>query len=167
VKHPVFSPLTSILSGIFPGFSIIKPMYKKRDRMNPTNYRPTLLMTFFSKVFETALYVTLTEHFYSNKLLMGNQFGCRKCAATEDAIFKIINEFSNALKIKQWLEVYFAVWRKLWTLLIKIYYCLNYLIMEQMVNINYYWNLFFRIYIEYFKPLACILILTRSQNGPK
>jgi hypothetical protein len=61
--------------------------------MNPTVYRPTLLMTSFSKVFEKALYIRLTEHFFSNKLLMGNQFGCRKCAATEDAIFKLITNF--------------------------------------------------------------------------
>ena len=68
--------------------------------MNPTNYRPTLLMTSFSKVFEKALYVRLIEHFYSNKLLLGNQFGCRKCAATEDATFKLIIEFFKCFKNK-------------------------------------------------------------------
>jgi hypothetical protein len=46
--------------------------------MNPTNYRPILLMTSFSKVFEKALYVRLTEHFYSNKLLEGNQVWLQK-----------------------------------------------------------------------------------------
>ena len=49
------SPLTyicskSILSGIFPvpsKFSIIKLMYMKGDRMNPTNYRPLSLWASF------------------------------------------------------------------------------------------------------------------------
>jgi len=61
-------------------------MYKKGDRMNPTNYRPISLLTSFSKIFENSLYIRLTEHFNSNKLLAGNQFGFRKGVATEDAI---------------------------------------------------------------------------------
>jgi len=82
----ICSPLTyicnkSFLSGIFPAyfkFSITKPIYKKGDRMNPTNYRPILLLTSFLKVFEKPLYIRLSEHFYSSKLLVGNQFGFRK-----------------------------------------------------------------------------------------
>ena len=55
--------------------------------MNPTNYRSTSLLTSFPKVFEKALCIRLTEHFYSNKLLLGNQFGFRKGIAIEDTIF--------------------------------------------------------------------------------
>jgi hypothetical protein len=55
----ICSPLTyicnkSILSGILPDrlkFSVIKPIYKKEDRMNPTKYRPISLQTFFLKGF--------------------------------------------------------------------------------------------------------------------
>jgi len=80
------SPLTyicnkSILSGIFPHrmkFSFIKPIYKKGNKMNPTNYGPISLLTSFSTVFEKAIYIRLTEHFNTNKLLVGNQFGFRK-----------------------------------------------------------------------------------------
>ena len=104
----ICSPLTyickkSILSGIFPDrmkFSIIKPIYKKGNKTNPTNYRPISLLTSFSKVFEKALYIRLTEHFNTNKLLVGNQFGFRKGIATEDAIFKITNEILNAFNNK-------------------------------------------------------------------
>ena len=64
--------------------------------MNPTNYRPISLLTSFSKVFEKALYITLTEHFNTNKLLVGNQFGFRKGTATDDAIFKLTNKILNA-----------------------------------------------------------------------
>ena len=79
----------SISSGIFPDhlkLSIVKHIYKQGDRMNSTIYRPISLLTSFSKVFEKALYIRLTEHFNSNKLLVGNQFGFRKGVATEDAI---------------------------------------------------------------------------------
>jgi len=93
----ICSPLTyiynkSILAGIFPHrmkFSIIKPIYKKENKMNPTNYRPILLLTSFSKVFGKALHIRLTEHFNTNKLIVGNQFGFRKGIATEDTIFKL------------------------------------------------------------------------------
>jgi hypothetical protein len=74
------SPLTnicnkSILSGVFPDhlkFSVVKPIYKKGDRMNPASYRPISLLTSFSKVLEKALCVTLSEHLNSNKLLVNS-----------------------------------------------------------------------------------------------
>jgi len=54
-------------------------------------------LTSFSNVFGRALYIRLTEHFYSNKLLVGNQFGYRKGIATEDVVFKLTDEILNNL----------------------------------------------------------------------
>jgi hypothetical protein len=54
--------------------------------MTPTNYSPRSLLTSFLKGFEKSLCIRLREHFYSNKLLVGNQFGFIKGVATEDAI---------------------------------------------------------------------------------
>jgi len=81
-------------------FSAIKPTYKKGNKMNATNYSPISLLTSFSKVFEKALCIRLTEHFNTNKLLVGNWFGFRKGIATEDAIFKLTNGILNALNNK-------------------------------------------------------------------
>jgi hypothetical protein len=67
--------------------------------MNPTNYRPISLLTSFLKVFEKALYIKLTEHFNTNKLLVGNQFGFRKGIATEDAIFSSSSSNNNKIII--------------------------------------------------------------------
>jgi len=53
----------------------VKPVFKKGDKMNLTNYRPISLLTSFSKVFEKALYRRLTEYFDNNKLLVANQYG--------------------------------------------------------------------------------------------
>jgi len=104
----ICSPLThmcnkSILSGIFPDcmkFSIVKPMYKEGNKMNPTNYRPISLLTSFSKVFKKALYIRVTEHLNTNNLLFGNQFGFRRGTTNEDAIFKLTNEILKALNNK-------------------------------------------------------------------
>jgi len=68
--------------------------------MKLTNYRPISLLTSFSKVFEKALCIRLTEHFNTNKWRVGNQFGFRKGIATEDIIFKLTNEILNALNNK-------------------------------------------------------------------
>jgi Notch-like protein len=71
----------SIASGIFPDhmkFSIVKPIDKKGNKMNPTNYRPISLLTSFLKVFEKALYIRVTEHLNTNNLLVRNQYGFRK-----------------------------------------------------------------------------------------
>ena len=56
----ITSPLTyicnkSLLSGIFPSqlkFSEIKPLHKKGDRMDITNFIPISLLTSFSKILE-------------------------------------------------------------------------------------------------------------------
>jgi len=68
--------------------------------MNPTNYRPISLLTSFSKVFEKALYIRVTEHLNTNNLLVGNQFGFRKGTTTGDPIFKLTNEILKALNNK-------------------------------------------------------------------
>jgi len=80
--------------------SIVKPVYKKGNKMNQTNYRPISLLTSFSKVLEKALYNRITEHLNTHNLLVGKQFGFRKGTATEDAIFKLTNEILKALNNK-------------------------------------------------------------------
>jgi retron-type reverse transcriptase len=82
-------------------YSIIKPIHKKGDKMNPTNYRPISLLTTFSKVFEKALYIRLIGHFNTHQLLVDNQFGFRKGIAIEDAIYKLINKILNASNNKR------------------------------------------------------------------
>jgi hypothetical protein len=79
--------------------SIVKTIYKK-EKMNPTNYRPIALLTSFSKVFEKASYIRVTEHLNTNYLLVRIQFGFRKGTTTEDAIFKLVNEILKALNNK-------------------------------------------------------------------
>ena len=73
----ISSPLTyicnkSISSGIFPErlkYSIIKPLYKKGDRTDLSNYRPISILTSFSKVLEKVLYKQLMEYLNNNNIL--------------------------------------------------------------------------------------------------
>ena len=91
------------MSGIFSDrmkFSIVQPTYKNGNKTNPTNYRPISLLTSFSKVFEKALHIKVTENLNTNNLLAENQFGFRKGTTTEDAIFKLTNEILKALNKK-------------------------------------------------------------------
>ena len=99
----ITSPLTHIcnkiiLSGSFPDrlqFSIVKPVHKKGDRTNYYNYRPTSLLTSFSKVFEKAIYTSVIEYLLNYKILSESQYGFQKGLSTENAIFTIINEILN------------------------------------------------------------------------
>jgi len=103
------------LSGSFPDclkYSIIKPVFKRGDRTNYTNYRPISLLTSFSKIFEKAIYIRLTEYLLNNKILSDSQYGFRKGLATENAIFKLINEILNSQNSKTKIGSFFATCRK-------------------------------------------------------
>ena len=59
-------------------YSIIKPLHKKGDKTDPSNYRPISNLTLFSKVLEKALYNRLIEYLNNNNILNSQQFGFRK-----------------------------------------------------------------------------------------
>jgi len=104
----ILSPLTHICNksfslGIFPDrlkYSEIKPLFKKGDTLNISNYRPISILTSFSKVLEKAVYTQLYEHCNKLNILVDEQFGFRNKFATTDAIFKLINETQSALNEK-------------------------------------------------------------------
>ena len=105
----ITSPLTHIcnkifLSASFPDrlkFSVVKPVHKKGDKTNYTNYRPIPLLTSFSKVFEKAIYTRLTEYLINNNLLVENLYGFQKGLTTDNTSFKLINEILNSLNNKK------------------------------------------------------------------
>ena len=65
--------------------------------MSISNYRPILLLTLFSKVFEEIMYSRLMGHLNINKILVEEHFGSRKNLATGEAIYKLTNEILRAL----------------------------------------------------------------------
>jgi hypothetical protein len=77
-----------------------------------SNYRPILLLSSFSKFLEKVLYNRLIEYLNNNKILNSQQFGFRKNLATEDAIFKLIQEILTSLNCKKNGCIIFFDWQK-------------------------------------------------------
>ena len=87
-------------SGVFPTrlkFAEIKPLYKKGDRLDITNYRPISLLPSFSKIFEKIIFRRLIQHFDCNKILANEQFGFRSKSSTDLPSYNLINDILMAL----------------------------------------------------------------------
>ena len=72
---------TSLLSGTFPQrlkYSIVKPIFKKGDRTDISNYRPISILSSFSKILEKVMYNRLLEHLNKYDILAKEQFGFRE-----------------------------------------------------------------------------------------
>jgi hypothetical protein len=90
-------------TGTFPDrlkYSEIKPIYKKGDKTQITNYRPISLLPAFSKIFEKVLYKRLYNHLLSNNMLVKEQFGFRCNTSTEMAIYTLVNNNLSSLNTK-------------------------------------------------------------------
>jgi len=80
--------------GIFPDrlkFSEVRPVFKKGDRTEFSNYRPISLLTSFSKMFEKIIFKRLYNYLNNNNILVDHQYGFRKKLSTETAIYAPIN----------------------------------------------------------------------------
>jgi hypothetical protein len=82
----IISPLTHICNaiptnaGIFPErlkLSMVKPVFKKGESHEISNYRPISLLTSFSKIIEELIYTRLITHIEANNLLVQEQYGFR------------------------------------------------------------------------------------------
>jgi len=90
-------------SGTFPTglkFAEIKPIYKKGERMDISNYRPIYLLPSFSKIFEKIIFRRLMYYFDHNKILANNQFGFRNNTSTQLASYHLTNKILEALNNK-------------------------------------------------------------------
>jgi hypothetical protein len=89
-----------------------------------SNYRRTLLLSLFSKVFEEVMFSRLMGHSNINKILVEERFGLRKNLATEEAVYKLTNEILRALNnVSGWW--YFFVTLKRLLILSVMRYCLR------------------------------------------
>jgi len=101
----IISPLTSICNailntGTFPDrfkYAIIKPIFKKGDDQDITNYRPISLLTSFSKVIEKLIYARLLDHITTKSIMVNEQYGFTTRYSTELATFSLINNILTAM----------------------------------------------------------------------
>ena len=81
----IISPLTYICNeilktGVFPDrfkYAIFRPIFKKGDKHETSNYRPISLLTSLSKIIEKLIYNRLLLHLDKNNMLAKEQFGFR------------------------------------------------------------------------------------------
>ena len=105
-KDAIMIPLvdcinSSFLSGTFPNNmkqAEVIPLYKKKERDNPTNYRPVSLLNALSKIIEKVVYLRLYD-FMANTMFT-NQFGFRSGHATLDLMVLTIEEIITELDTK-------------------------------------------------------------------
>jgi hypothetical protein len=84
-----------ITKSIFPdrlNYSIIKPLYKKGNKNDVSNYRPISLLTSFSKILEKVIQIRLLDYLHKNNTISKEQYGFRMKSTTENAVYKLINE---------------------------------------------------------------------------
>jgi len=80
--------------------AVIKPLYKKGDKFDISNYRPISLLPTFAKIFEKAMYSRLNQHLQSNYILALEKYVFRKGKSTEDAAFKPTDSVLETLNQK-------------------------------------------------------------------
>jgi hypothetical protein len=71
--------------------SVVRPLYKKGDKTNMSNYRPISLLTTFSKILDKVMYNRLSHYLLTNNILVPEQYGFRKGISTENAAFKLMD----------------------------------------------------------------------------
>jgi len=126
----ISAPLTYIFNkilstGIFPDrlkFSEIKPLFKKGDKTEFSNYRPISLLTSFSKIIEKIIYKRLYRHLKENNILDKEQFGFREKSSTDMATYALLNTVLSSLDKKLLVGGFFATYKRLLIVLTTIYY---------------------------------------------
>ena len=94
----------SISHGIFPNackVAKLKPIFKKGINVDPSNYRPILLLPLISNVIEKVVHDQTNEFLSANKILYSYQSGFRTNHATNLCLFfltdKILKGFDEGL----------------------------------------------------------------------
>ena len=105
VSDVVVTPIThlanlSFLQGVFPQdlkIALICPIYKAKDPMIFSNYRPISLLSLFSKILERLMYNRLLEFLNKHNILNKYQFGFRNMHSTFMALITLMENLRNAL----------------------------------------------------------------------
>jgi hypothetical protein len=95
-----------LATGIFPDrlkFSDVKPLFKKGNKTDFTNYRPISLLTLFSKIIEKIIYKRLYKHLLINNVLVKEQFGFREKLYTDIATQALLNTILLSLDKKEYV----------------------------------------------------------------
>ena len=68
----------------------VTPVYKKDDPEIPSNYRPILILSVFSKLYEKCMHLCLYSFLLKSKILFNRQFGFRNNYLTNHALIDLV-----------------------------------------------------------------------------
>lgn len=104
VASSVSKPLSHIInlsmkSGKFPSklkTALIKPLYKKKEKTKPENYRPIALTSPFSKVHEKIYLNRIMPFLYNNNVMTKSQFGYKNGVSCTDATIALVDQIVSS-----------------------------------------------------------------------
>ena len=105
ISDHLAAPLTrltnlSFSQGVFPNelkIALVSPLYKAKDPMIFSNYRPISLLPLFSKILEKLMYNRLLSFLNKCNVINKNQFGFRNNHSTYMALLIMLENIRNAL----------------------------------------------------------------------
>ena len=105
VLSPLMYIFNKILStGIFPDrlkFFEVKPLFKKDDITEFSNYQPISLLPLFSKIILKIIYERLYCYLNDNNILVKDQFGFGEKSTTDTAMYILLNNVFLSLDKKK------------------------------------------------------------------
>ena len=139
-------------------YAIIKPLHKKGDRCDVSKYRPVLLLTSFSKIFETLMQRRILKHITKYNILSNEQYGFRLGLRTDNATYKLTTEILNAMNNKLLVGGILCV-------LEKAFDCVNHDILLSKLKFDGISDKDFRLYQSYLDKRYCrTAIYNDSEN---
>ena len=75
----------------------VTPVYKKKAKSDPANYRPVSLLSVLSKVMESVINQQIVNFFERNGVFSANQFGFRARLGTQDLLAALHHEWIQVL----------------------------------------------------------------------
>lgn len=109
IAHYIAEPLSFLMNliidtGEIPSnfkISVVKPIYKKGDKLTTTNYRPISLITSFAKIFEKVIKQRVWCYLKKYKIISKQQYGFQEGISTQNAIAHLIKRIYQDLDDKK------------------------------------------------------------------
>ena len=103
-------------------FSEVRPLFKKGDITEFSNYRPISLLISFSKIIEKNIYKRLYNYLNDDNILVGDQYGFGETLSTETAIYTLLNNVLSSFDRRNLVGVLFSDLQKAFALTMKYFW---------------------------------------------
>ena len=93
----------TLFIGVFPDrlkYAIVRPLFKKGNKNDISNYRPISILTSFLKIFEKVMQTRVLNHLTDHNILSNEQYGFRTKLKSDNATYQLTNKILNALNSK-------------------------------------------------------------------